>query len=33
MLQNGVWLTALLGLGRESLNRSIKRCEEIAYAP
>lgn len=30
VLQNGVWLTALLGLDRASVRRSIKRCEEIA---
>jgi AcrR family transcriptional regulator len=30
VLQNGVWLTALLGLDRASVRRSIARCEEIA---
>lgn len=30
VLQNGVWLTALLGLDRVSVRRSIKRCEQIA---
>jgi TetR/AcrR family transcriptional regulator, cholesterol catabolism regulator len=32
VLQNGVWLTALLGLDRASIRRSIARCEEIALA-
>ena len=31
VLQNGVWLTALLGLDRASVRRSIARCEEIAF--
>lgn len=31
VLQNGVWLTALLGLDRTSVRRSIARCEEIAF--
>jgi TetR/AcrR family transcriptional regulator, cholesterol catabolism regulator len=30
VLQNGMWLTALLGLDRASLRRSLRRCEEIA---
>ncbi len=30
VIQNGMWLTALLGLDRASLNRSVARCEEIA---
>ena len=30
VVQNGVWLTALLGLDRASVRRSIARCEEIA---
>jgi TetR/AcrR family transcriptional regulator, cholesterol catabolism regulator len=30
VVQNGVWLTALLGLDRASVKRSISRCEEIA---
>ena len=30
VVQNGVWLTALLGLDRASVRRSISRCEEIA---
>jgi TetR/AcrR family transcriptional regulator, cholesterol catabolism regulator len=32
VLQNGMWLTALLGLDRASLRRSVRRCEEIALA-
>ena len=32
VVQNGLWLTALLGLDRKSINRSIARCEEIALA-
>ncbi|MFC7493421.1 MULTISPECIES: TetR/AcrR family transcriptional regulator [unclassified Nocardioides] len=30
VVQNGIWLTALLGLDRASIRRSIARCEEIA---
>lgn len=30
VVQNGVWLTALLGLDRASVRRSVSRCEEIA---
>jgi AcrR family transcriptional regulator len=30
VVQNGLWLTALLGLDRASIKRSIARCEEIA---
>ncbi|MCS7006349.1 MAG: TetR family transcriptional regulator [Thermoleophilia bacterium] len=33
ILQNGVWLTALLGLDRASIDRTVKRTEEIALAP
>lgn len=32
VVQNGLWLTALLGLDRPSINRSVHRCEEIALA-
>jgi TetR/AcrR family transcriptional regulator, cholesterol catabolism regulator len=32
VVQNGVWLTALLGLDRASVRRCIARCEEIAFA-
>jgi AcrR family transcriptional regulator len=30
VVQNGLWLTALLGLDRASIRRSIAHCEEIA---
>jgi len=30
VVQNGLWLTALLGLDRASVARSVRRCEEIA---
>lgn len=30
VIQNGIWLTALLGLDRASVRRSIARCESIA---
>jgi TetR/AcrR family transcriptional regulator, cholesterol catabolism regulator len=33
VLQNGLWLTALLGLDRASIGRSVARCEEIALSP
>jgi TetR/AcrR family transcriptional regulator, cholesterol catabolism regulator len=32
VLQNGLWLTALLGLDRASIKRSVARCEEIALS-
>ncbi len=32
VVQNGIWLTALLGLDRASVRRSVQRCEEIALA-
>lgn len=32
VLQNGLWLTALLGLDRASVRRCVARCEEIALA-
>lgn len=32
VVQNGLWLTALLGLDSQSISRSIIRCEEIALA-
>ena len=31
VVQNGLWLTALLGLDRASIRRSVARCEEIAF--
>jgi TetR/AcrR family transcriptional regulator, cholesterol catabolism regulator len=33
ILQNGMWLTALLGLGRASIRRTVGRTEEVALAP
>ena len=32
ILQNGMWLTALLGLDRSSIRRTVRRSEEIALA-
>ena len=32
VVQNGLWLTALLGLDRASIERGIARCAEIALA-
>jgi AcrR family transcriptional regulator len=32
VVQNGMWLTALLGLDRASIRRSVARSEEIALA-
>ena len=31
VVQNGVWLTALLGVDKDSIRRSIARTEEIAF--
>jgi AcrR family transcriptional regulator len=33
VVQNGMWLTSLLGVDQESIERSIARPEEIAFAP
>jgi AcrR family transcriptional regulator len=33
VLQNGLWLTALLGLDGASIRRCVARCEEIALGP
>jgi AcrR family transcriptional regulator len=33
ILQNGMWLTALLGLDRASIRRTVTRSENIALAP
>jgi TetR/AcrR family transcriptional regulator, cholesterol catabolism regulator len=33
VIQNGMWLTALLGLDRASIKRAVARCEDIALAP
>jgi AcrR family transcriptional regulator len=30
ILQNGMWLTVLLGLDRAAIRRTLRRCEEIA---
>lgn len=32
VVQNGMWLTALLGLDRASLRRAVARCEAIALS-
>lgn len=32
VVQNGLWLTALLGLDRASIKRSVELCEELAFA-
>jgi AcrR family transcriptional regulator len=32
VVQNGMWLTALLGIDKEAIRRSIARTEEIAFA-
>jgi AcrR family transcriptional regulator len=32
VVQNGIWLTALLGLDRASVKRAVARCEQIAFA-
>lgn len=31
VVQNGMWLTALLGLDRAAILRSVARCEDIAF--
>ena len=31
IVQNGMWLTALLGIDRASVRRSVRRCEDIAF--
>ncbi|HSU48268.1 MAG TPA: TetR/AcrR family transcriptional regulator [Arthrobacter sp.] len=33
VIQNGMWLTALLGVDKASIQRSIARTEQIAFAP
>ncbi len=33
VIQNGMWLTALLGIDKASIQRSIARTEQIAFAP
>ena len=32
-VQNGLWLTALLGLDRAAIRRAVRLSEEIALAP
>lgn len=33
VIQNGMWLTSLLGVDKASIQRSITRTEQIAFAP
>lgn len=33
VVQNGIWLTGLLGLDRASVRRAVTQCEAIALAP
>jgi AcrR family transcriptional regulator len=33
VIQNGMWLTSLLGVDKAAIERSITRTEEIAFAP
>lgn len=33
VIQNGMWLTSLLGVDKEAIERSIARTEDIAFAP
>ena len=33
VVQNGMWLTALLGIDKAAIERSIARTEQIAFAP
>jgi AcrR family transcriptional regulator len=33
VVQNGMWLTALLGIDKSAIQRSIARTEQIAFAP
>jgi AcrR family transcriptional regulator len=30
LIQNGIWLTSLLGVDRDSVSRAVSRCEELA---
>jgi AcrR family transcriptional regulator len=32
MIQNGIWLTSLLGVDRESVRRAVSRCEDLALS-
>lgn len=33
VIQNGMWLTSILIVDAESIERSVERCEAIAFAP
>ena len=33
VVQNGLWLTSMLIADRDAIDRSVRRCEEIALAP
>lgn len=33
IIQNGIWLTALLKIDRAALSRAAQRCRDIAFAP
>lgn len=33
LVQNGIWLTSLLGVDREAVRRAVSRCEELALGP
>ena len=33
VIQNGMWLTSILIVDTESIERSVERCEAIAFAP
>jgi AcrR family transcriptional regulator len=33
MIQNGMWITSLLGVDREAVRRAVARCEELALRP
>jgi AcrR family transcriptional regulator len=33
LIQNGIWLTSLLGVDRAAVRRAVGRCEELALGP
>lgn len=33
LVQNGIWLTSLLGVDRGAVRRAVRRCEELALGP
>ena len=33
LVQNGIWLTSLLGVDRSAVRRAVARCEELALGP